>query len=223
MSDLFISKDARRVTAELEGFGVHLTEDDLINVDYVTAAFHVNHIIKTIRSVMTGPGNKIVRLLKAQDEGWDYFLKPIWSMLPVRQSACRVWPFVKPPVVNESLYKRVSKSLLVGDMNREEANILMFNLPALNPTSEQVSDAIKICKQNDTRTVYYLRGILEREYNKARAKVQETEHELASNNQPWSPPLDYTPIPPEQLELFRKQWDQMISDPKIEWGKIASN
>lgn len=204
---MYVSNDARRVLASLQSFGIEVPESQLIWLELVCSYFFPNHIVKTVEKVK--PKSK-TSILKAIEEGWDYFDKPCYNLLTKRDGARRPnTPSIvhDGPTPSQQLWwERCQRSLLVRDMDRGEADCILWELPELDPDSERFREAVRVCKERDTRSPRYLVGILNRANQEKAGKARERDRKRAVEPQPWEPPEGYQPIPAAERARLEVEW-----------------
>lgn len=174
----YMSKDARKVVNHLGRFGIEIDiGEEIFQIDVACSMYFPNHIISVIDQVLGGK-NKVKKLFKAQEDGWYYFAAPIVSMLKGRTTA---WQPACPdeddlfgwsPEQAAAAYILVCSSMIPHDMNRTEANQLLYDCPRLGGRDEFI-EAIHICKERNARSIPYLHGILERKSAQIQAFIKE--------------------------------------------------
>lgn len=186
---IHMSKEARKVTSYLATVGVEieLGNDGIFDVEVSCSQFFPNHIVGVIQTCFKGKGLP-EKLEKAQEKRWAYFKKPVSSILGGRTAA---WQD-NPPIIEESwnetwarrVYGIVVTTFLVHDINRAEANSILFDIPPLTGDRDALIAAIHSAKDRRVRSVPYLKAILEREAGRRQAEREEQE---SSRVKPWEP------------------------------------
>lgn len=196
---LYWSTGGRRIATYLEGIGIEPTLEDGYRIEVAVSRFYPNHIIGVMDKVLAG---KVSRLTRAQESGWDYFDKPVWSMLTGRKGANRPEQMKTIEAKALPVYKHAQRGLLIRDMDEEEAKLLLEEVPPLVPELPVLLDAIRICADRNARSVRYLHGVLKR---RKQEKVGITRKQRVTN-EPWEPPEDYEPIGAAQRAQLEYEW-----------------
>lgn len=177
---IYVSKDARRVISHLGQLGIvlELGQNGIFDVEVACSQFFPNHIIGVIDQVLRG-NDPLTKIERAQEQKWDYFSKPVSNMLRGRTAA---WQEPQVPIEeswNESwarrVYSIISTAFLVHDINRAEANTIMFDIPPITTDRDALVAAIHAAKDRRVRSVPYLKAILERTEAQRRAERAEEE------------------------------------------------
>ena len=192
----FMSRDARKVVDRMESLGIEIEGTQYFQVEVACSMFFPNHIMTVIDKVLSGK-NASTKLFKAQDDGWYYFANPVTSMLKGRTTA---WQPQAPgeedmvgwvPEHAAAAYEIVCVTMLPHDMNRTEANQLLYDCPLLAGRDGFI-EAIKICKDRNARSIPYLHGILERKAAQVMAYIRERDD---ATELVWVPDTDVDTIP----------------------------
>lgn len=207
--ETYVSSDARQVIERLATIGVQVEGDDLFDLEHCCATWYTTHIIGVIDSVLKG-GNQVAKVLKAQDQGWQYFAKPVKSMLKGRHPAWREEGNRVHADHAPKIYRAVTRTLLLADMNRTEADLLIFDIPHMVDVAG-LSSAVQACKSQNKRTVYYLNGVIKREVQTAAGRRREIEQDRSMNS-PWEPPEDFEPAGIDAAAL----WADRLNNIKIQ-------
>jgi len=174
-----MSKDARFVIKRLDLFGIEISrtiENGVFDLELCCLWFKRNHIVGVIDLCLKGK-NTAAKLMKAQDQGWGYFARPVQDMLSTRMTAQfpRGTPYnTDTPVLpwSAEAYYLVTQSLLTHDINRAESGMLVFDVPLLGGKADVVS-AMTICRDRNARSIPYLHGIMTRNAAQRTARLQE--------------------------------------------------
>lgn len=198
---LYFSTAGRRIVSHLSGLGIEPDLDDAYQIQLAATRFFPNHIIGVMDKVLAG---KASRLTRAQEQGWEYFNKPVWSMLTKRDNAHR--PISVTPTQDNALavFRHVQTSLLVRDMDDEEAAMLIYKIPINVPNLVVLRDAIAICLDRDVRSVRYLNGVLLRRAQEKSGIVRR----LRVFNEPWGPPEGFEPLGAAERARLKYEWEQ---------------
>lgn len=208
---IYASKDARKVLDHLEGLGIDVPlggEERRFALEVACSLFYPNHIISVIASVLNGK-SAWQKLNRAQRDGWRYFNKPVYDFLRKRQPAQRS-DVPDLEIEHEGWASRVwdvtVTTLLIHDINRQEANTLLYEIPRLVPDRHALLDAIGICKNNQAWSIPYLHGILVRE--DAKREAQRIERNKLTENEGWEPDTE----PPDDLDPLIDDWNRKRRD-----------
>jgi hypothetical protein len=207
----YLSGDARKIQVWLQDRGIALEEP--VSLEYTCSVFFPNHIIGVCDHVLS-KGDIMGKLERAQDQGWSYFEKPIWSILEGRETAHRrkrPWPKLPPRA--DAAWRVVQARLLLSDMSRDDADLLLFAIPEM-ADKLALSEAIRVCRERDIRTVAYLHGILRRRQQERQGKQRERRE---SGGDPWTPPA-IDPIEIADAARFEYEWGEILRDVDIERG-----
>lgn len=201
--ELYWSTSGRKIASHLAGMGVELNLEDAYRIELAVRRFYPNHIIGVIDQVLSG---KASRLGRAQEQGWDYFHKPVYSMLSGRKGAIRDDAPEKLPTEPNTLavFKYVQRGLLIRDMDEGEAMMLLYMVPPLVPKMSVLADAIRVCADRDARNVRYLHGVLNR---RKQEKVGITRKQRVTG-EPWEPPADYQPLSKVERAQLEHEWEK---------------
>lgn len=171
----YMSKSARKVVKCLNRFGVDVEGTVYFQIEVACSMFYHTHIIGVIESVLKS-GGVAQKLFKAQEFGWYYFAQPITDMLKSRNSAQNInFPGIDETFVVErsaKVYGIVCTTLLAHDINSQEINQLLYDVPPLC-NKNSLMESIRICKDRGARSIPYLHGILERRGADLRARLKE--------------------------------------------------
>jgi hypothetical protein len=198
---------ARRIERHLAKYGIELRwPEDYFAIDLACLHFFPNHIEGVIDQVLSG-GDEGAKRARAREQRWGYFAKPVGSLLGKRAGALREdAPDLLFDARVADVYKVVTRSLLAADMTHEEVRQLLFVVaPIVGTNLQKLFDAVRVCRERDARTVYYLRGVLEKGEQKRETRKRET-LEGRSEAEPWSPPPDYQPLDERQIAEARERW-----------------
>lgn len=198
---IYHSSSGRKVATFLQSVGIEPSLDDAYRIELAAFRFWPNHIIGVCEQVLKGSAAKLQR---AQDQGWEYFDKPVWQILSKRGPAQRPGLVSPAPEKASALpcFKHVQTSLLIRDMDDKEVEMLFFSIPKLVPKREVLMQAIRSCIDRDVRNVHYLHGVLKR-------RKQEKEGATAKlrvGNEPWEPAADYEPLGPAERARLEVEW-----------------
>ena len=187
MMKLVLSKQAREVCDYLYGLGVVVGpgEHEAFDLEVCCSQFFPNHIVAVIDQCLKGkkPG---LRLMRAQSMGWRYFAGPVRSYLRGRALAHQPGrPDLGLMLVpwSHKVWSITTSSFLVHDMNRTEADTLIFSLPHLCD-QETLVLALNACRDRGIRTVPYLHGVLTRDRAQRAAPIFERDRD---EERPWAP------------------------------------
>lgn len=204
----FMSKEARTVSDHLDALGIEVDlGHGLWDLEVVCSQFFPNHIIGVIDKVLKGKDVRktLIKLEKAQEIGWPYFDKPVRDFLTRRRSA----HYDSSPSLSlltdwsdwsRKCYSIVTSTYLVHDMNRDEANDLVFKIPRFAPNRQALMDGVLAAKRQRVRSVSYLRGIVSRDHAQRQARAKERKDEEATT--PFEPPAIDVPDP----SAFAEEW-----------------
>lgn len=208
---IYCSKEARKVLDFLDQYGIDvpLGEKQRFDLEVCCSLFYPNHIIGVVQKVLKG-GNALAKLNRAQSDGWKYFAAPVRSMLKGRHSAHHQNQPDPDDIENRAwaakVYSIVITTLVYHDINRSEANSLIWEVPPLVGNRNALLEAIQVCRSQDARSIPYLRGVLIREDAKREARKYERRR-LASGDL-WEPATD----PIENLGPVQDDWDEKRKD-----------
>lgn len=200
-----LSVDLRRIHDHLKGYGLQST-DDLMAAEMACLNFFPNHI----RGVLDRVLSTDTALDRLAGQGWSYVNKPIYDLLTSRAAARR-----RPELAITSLagldYDLIRVRLLETDMNAEETALLFLDIPGLVRSRSQLNEAIQICRDRRSRTVYYLAGVL----RKGTQRLASRTAELLENRTevlPWTPPQDFLPAADDTIVRLGLRWDEYQRD-----------
>lgn len=203
---IHMSKQAREVVNHLADLGVEVAmgEDQLFDIEVCCSRWYASHILTVIKTVLSG-GHVIRKLHRAQGRGWSYFARPTRDMLKSRDNAQRKdWPDEE---IMEGwaakVYSIVMTTLVPHDINRAEANSLIYGIPQLVFDRNDLVMAIGICKRQDARSISYLAGVLMRE--DARREARHAEHKKMTTGELWEP--DHPPMTEEEADQIVESWN----------------
>lgn len=200
----YFSKDARTVVNHLANIGVEVeSKEDGYALEWACVQFFPNHIMGVIDKIMKG-GRVAEKLAKAQDQGWGYFNKPVHSMLGGRTAAWKDadLPEEFNPEWGLKVYGMVTSGMLLSDMTNDEAKLLIVTIPTLTTDPNEIIGAVRVCKQRQSRSVYYLNGILSRTDQQKKGRIKEVKREAEEMNKPFQPPEDFQPLDPDTIGDF---------------------
>lgn len=200
----YCSFETRKVIDAVEQYGITVDASDYAAIERIIGTFWNTHVVKIIHQVMTG-GDPAKKIQKAEMLGWRYFEKPILSMLSARGGAMRNEgiSFVEDSW-NEQVYNLVTANLLLADFNMTELALLVVQIPAMVSTAHNLSLAMQAARDRNVRTIYYLHGIIQREYQTAQGRIKEIQEQPESRG--WEPPVNFEKLEPiERMELDQ-QW-----------------
>lgn len=204
-----MSADARKVVQTLEKYGV---EADAFDVELVVNDFYPNHITGVIDATMKRANGK--SLLKAQEQGWDYFRKPVYSLLNARPAAKRTDSIGVNDGDTRRIYRLVTTGYCVADFNSAEAKLLL----GLRDFGATVA-GIQAAKRMGQRSIYYLNGIIQRETATAAGKLREIQASNAeAEARAWEPPEGYEKLDARELASVELDWRDKIT--QAEWENL---
>lgn len=212
---MYVSADVRRVLAWLADREIGVNESQLIWLELTCSFFFPNHIQTVINQILSG-GNEDAKLAKARKLGWEYFNKPCYDLLCKRIEARRhksvggvtAGPGLYGPTPTQlTWWTRCQQRLLVRDMDRGEADIILFELSSLDPELLNFREAVRVCKERDIRSPRYLMGILNREIQEKQGKATERDREQETE-QPWEPPSGYRLISTVERARLQILWEE---------------
>lgn len=209
----YCSFEARKVLDAIEQYGITIDPGEYFDVEAAVGAFWNTHIVKIIEQVMKG-GDATAKIKKAEVLGWKYFEKPIISMLTPRGGASRNQPIVVQGDWNRQVYNLVTGSLLLADFNMTELGLLVEAIPNQTTEIEELARAMQVCRDRNSRTIYYLHGIIQREYQTRQGRIkeiQERTHEVKGFEvDPHFEKLDTI----ERMELAQ-DWREQLENIKL--------
>jgi hypothetical protein len=209
-----MSADARKVVQTLEKYGVEV--EDTFDVELAVNDFYPNHITGVIDSIMKKANGK--SLMRAQDQGWDYFRKPVYSLLTSRPAAKRPDSVgVNDDGDTRRIYALIASGYCLADFNQTEAR-LVFGLT----NYERVLSGIGAAKRQGQRSIYYLNGIVQREAATAAGKLREAQAQNSeAEAKAWSPPQDYEKLDAGELAIVELDWRDKLT--QAEWDNHFNN
>lgn len=179
-----MSRDARRVVNHLNTYGIDIElGGGQFDIEVSCSMFFPTHIMGVIDQILKGK-NAVDKLLRAQDRGWDYFKKPIRDFLSHRTSSWQKAKRDEEPIqFAPRAYSIVVSTYLAHDINRAEADLLVYEIPELGDR-DVLLHGIIISKRHSVRSVSYLHGILLRERARRTADIDERE---SRREKVWEP------------------------------------
>lgn len=210
----YCSYETRTVIEAIEAYGVTVNNDDYFEIEIDVGCFWQTHIVKIIEQVMNG-GNVEAKLAKVEVMGWDYFRKPIRSMLTHRGAAHRT-ELISILSVYAGFYNAITRGFLRADFNMKELAIICVDMPPMIRDLQDLSLAMRASGEN--RSPYYLGGILKREHQTRRGKAREIQHNnTQGEDRGWQPPPDPDLDIVDRMELAL-DWQDRLNNAKIAQG-----
>jgi len=216
------SKDAGRVLDKLNSLGIPLPIQDVWMLEIAASVFFPNHIVGVVDHVLSGK-RKLDKIARAQEQGWSYFHKPVFSLLTSRTSAHR--PSAdehigqNPTDWHRKAFTIVATTLVSGEVGREEMDVLLWEIPLLVSEQRDLVLAIGACKDQGKHSIYYLRGVLKREKSEREARTRDT-MSARSRSGGWKTPEKK--LTPEQVEEFERQWGLTEENMDVEWDDVET-
>jgi hypothetical protein len=187
---MYCSFEARKVIDCIEDYGITVSIEDYIKIESWVGRFWNTHIQKVIKDIMA----RGVAIDNVENTGVaTYFEKPILSILTPRGGAHRSIPvdFTITDHVTR-VYDIVCTSLCLTDFNMDELRLLVCDVAPMIAETIQLSNAIEACKRTQARSVFYLHGVVRREYQTAQGRIREIQAQAAVHEtQGWTVPEDF--------------------------------
>jgi hypothetical protein len=218
MSKFPCSYDARKVFERLSDYGIELPRQDDFNVEMAVGEFFPNHVIGVIDDILKRgtPGNAHKKMAKIAEMGWAYFNKPVWAMLSARTGALRTNSIsIEHNEKNTRIYGVVTASLLLADFNMDELRILCIDLPAIIGDDAALSNAIEAAKRQSARSIYYLQGILRREYQTTQGRIKEIQSQAQQHDKGWAPPTGFEEMDIVDRRELHSDWLDKLNSIKV--------
>lgn len=209
---LRLSTDGRHVVEWLEERGIPVSVEDGMYIEHAVSHFYPNHVISVLEHILSR-GRVADRLMKAQDQGWDYFRKPVWSMLPKRKHARRGGDIRELPEGADFVWRLV-QGFVLTDLNRAEADAVLYEIPDLIRGKRDILDGIRVSRDRDVRTIPYLHGVLRRKQQERTGRARE----CRDSEDPWEPPEDWEPLDAGERAELEIDWRQSNQDIDIMRG-----
>jgi hypothetical protein len=213
----YCSTEARKIIDVIGEYGLELPNKEYFKVEMAAGTWWPNHIEQVIRQVMKS-GDPTARLNAATAGGFGYYMKPIESMLTSRQGAFRnTRIFIEDIRETRAVYDAVTESLCLVDFNLDELRLLTSEIPLMIGNDILfLSRSIDACKRASARSVFYLHGVIRREYQTNRGKSKETQEQAAeSAESAWSPPEEFDTLDVVDRRILKNDWEDRINSIKI--------
>jgi hypothetical protein len=210
---MYCSYEARKVIETLDEYGMTLPDDDYISLEQDIGRFWNTHIQKIVNDV-TKP--KTVERFEVM--GWAYYKKPVISLLTPRGGAHRTEPVdFGTDEWTSQVYRLVSSSLLLADFNMKELAILCGELPKMVTDVQALSAAISACKRQGSRSIYYLHGVIRREYQTTQGRIQEIQRQSAEpERQGWDIPEGFEKMDVIERRSLAQDWQDQLNNIAIQ-------
>jgi hypothetical protein len=202
----YCSLETRKVIETIEEYGVEVPGEHYLRVEQAVGRFWNTHIQKVIKQVVT-PSN-------VDRVDWPWLEKPIISMLTPRGGAQRT-ETVDIVITEhvEQVYNLVTTSLVLADFNMTELGLLTGEVATMAPDVLTLSNAIAACKKQNNRSIYYLHGVLRRDYQTRQGRIAEIQQQTTeSEDRGWRIPDNYEKMDVvERMELANDWKDRLNS------------
>jgi hypothetical protein len=209
----YCSSETRKVLDVLDEYGLTVDRDDMLRVEQAVGRFWNTHIQKVIRDIMKNAKVERIEALGV----WEYFEKPIISMLTPRGAAARTDPIefeIDEHV--EKVYNLVTSSLLLADFNMKELALLVGEIPSMAPDVITLANAITACKRQGVRSVYYLHGVVQREHQTTQGRIKEIQKQTAeAADQGWRIPDSYDKMDITERRSLADDWKDRLNSIQI--------
>lgn len=208
----YCSYECRKVLEKLSEYGIEIAADEWFDIEIAVDAFWTTHVIGVIEQVLTG-GDPAKKLAKIELMGWAYFHKPIASLLGSRSGALRPESVFNGTVFDwtRTVYNMVTGSFCRADFNMKEM-ALINAMTEMVKDPHQFSRAKEACRDN--RSIYYLHGVLRREYDSARGKIREIQ-ETTDTSSGWTPPEGYEQMDVIERKTLEREWADRLNSLRI--------
>lgn len=209
---VYCSTDARKVIEHVRAktgnrFGL-LPYD----VELAVHQFYPNHIIGVIDKVLKTDEESLQRAMKG---GWNYLLKPINSMLGPRSAAHResYEPLQLGPR-HQGIVRTIQGDLCLADYNMTEQKLLLKDIPEMaEAMGLDIEWSIKACRNQGKRSIYYLHGVIKREFQTREGRLHEIQQAAqADGARAWTPPEDFEPLDLGERLEFQLDWQSRKED-----------
>ncbi len=208
----YCSFEARKVIDTIEQYGITVDGNEYFRIEAMVGTFWNTHVIKVIGQIMKG-GNPDKKIAKAESIGFSYFEKPLISMLTPRGGASRATPIEVKGDWTEQVYNLVTANLLLADFNMTELALLVEGIPRMMTEVADLSRAMAACRERNIRSIYYLHGVVQKEYATAQGRIREIQEKPEDLG--WQPDADFEKMDPvERIELLG-DWRSKLEDIEI--------
>lgn len=208
MAAKYCSYETRKILDRLDDFGVTAEPFD-IEIDIGT--FWSTHVLQVVNQVMSG-GDAAKKIEKIERDGWAYFRQPVRSMLTPRGAAHRS-DGVVIHLDTRPTYNAISNGFARTDFN-------MTELSHIVEIHGMVRDTLDLSNHfrasGDNRSIYYLHGIVRREYQSRQGKIREIQARTDEGaDRGWSVSPNYDkPDVVDRAELAQ-DWQDRLNNIKI--------
>jgi hypothetical protein len=209
----YCSSETRKVLDVLDEYGLTVDRDDMLRVEQAVGRFWNTHVQKVIRDVM-----KHAKMERIEEVGvWEYFQKPVLSMLTPRGAAARTDSIdFELTYHNRNVYNLVTSSLLLADFNMSELKLLTVDIPPMVSEMADLTRAIEACKRQSVRSIYYLHGVIQREYQTRQGRIKEIQKQTAeAADQGWKIPDSYDRMDITERRSLADDWKDRLNSIQI--------
>lgn len=207
----YCSTDARKVYEHLVAKTNNRYYALPYDIELAVYQFYPNHINGVIDKIITP--DTLEKAMKA--DVWKYVLKPINSMLKARSAAHResYEPLVLGPR-HQSIVRTIQGDLCLSDYNMTEQKLLLKDIPEMvEAMGLDVEWSIKACRNQGKRSIYYLHGVIKREFQTREGRLHEIQQAAqADSARAWTPPEDFEPLDLGERLEFQIDWQSRRDD-----------
>jgi hypothetical protein len=217
---MYMSTDTRKVYNVLRQSGI---ECEPYGIELMSAHFYPNHIISVVEQVLDNGNPK--RIEKAKEQGWQYFVTPVYNLLSKRDAAQRKVDYEVGPNAGQ-VYRLLATSFLLCDFGPQELQIILSELGAEQYQLHDITKGTEAARVSGIRNVFYLRGILTREAQTKAGKTREATQEIdEAEARAWEPPEDYIKLDAGERAEMALDWESRLADIQLskEFNQLAKN
>lgn len=208
----YCSTDARKIIETISEYGVDIPIGHYFLVEQAIGKFWHNHIKQVIDKIMQD-GDPSAKIDKLKAAGFTYFKRPIESILTPRTAAYRS-PSVT--VLDESrlVYDIITTHLCLMDFNIDELRLATSEIPLMVQDDVLfLSRSIDACKRASARSVFYLHGVVRREYQTIKGRIREAREEQSTST--VEIPATFDKLDVVERREIQHDWAERVNSIKI--------
>jgi hypothetical protein len=214
----YCSYEARKVVDAIGEYGPEIPDTHYISIEHHVGKWWTGHIIDVIKAIMAR-GDADKKLEKIEQQGYDYFVKPVVSILSPRSVALRPDQVVLERGWPISVYHMVTSGFARADFGIKELG-LIAEIATFISEPLQFTNAKNACGEN--RSIYYLHGVCRREYQTAQGRIREIQQTHATNEaRGWRPPENHEHLDVIERHLAVQDWQERLNNIMIREGLDA--
>lgn len=201
----YCSSDARKVIEHLRAKTDSRYNPLPYDVELAVYQFYPNHINGVIDKIITP--STIEKAMKA--DVWKYVSKPIYSMLKARSAAHREsYEPIEFGPRHQGIVRTIQGDLCLADYNMTEQKLLLKDIPEMaEAMGLDIEWSIKACRAQGKRSIYYLHGVIKREFQTREGRLHEIQQAAqADSARAWTPPEDFEPLDLGERLEFQVDW-----------------